>query len=144
MITRLLPGDISGYWDIISYGLERSLPPLANGIERMNNVLASLLTGSMDCWIGSEGNKIVGMMITAISEDECSGTRDLMIYAMYGYDRLPGELWVKGYSLLSRYAKSRNCGRITAYTNVPSIAKIARTFGADTGYTFITVPLDSD
>jgi hypothetical protein len=144
MITKLLPGDISEYWDIISYGLDRSLPPVANGTERMNNILASLLAGSMDCWIGSEGDKIVGMMITAVSEDVCSGTRDLIIYALYGYNRLPGELWVKGYSLLSRYAKSKNCGRITAYTNVSSLIEISKRFGASTEYTYITVPLDSD
>jgi len=144
MITKLLPEDVSKYWDIISYGLERSLPPVANGVERMNNILASLLAGSMECWLGSEGDQIAGMMVTAVAEDVCSGTRDLMIYALYGYDKLPGELWVEGYSLVSRYAKSKNCGRITAYTNVPSLVEVAKKFGGDTQYTYITVPLDSD
>ena len=147
MLTKLLPDQISTFWDIIRYAIEESLPPIAGeGPDRMNRILASLLNGKAECWISSAINKskriFEGVVITKLQYDDISNTKNLLIYCLYGYEGVDPESWKSGFKSLVKYASSKGCNRIIGYTENPFIIKLVNRLGGETRYTFVSLPLD--
>ena len=143
MLTKLLPEQVSKFWNIIKYGLEESLPPIVGGHpERMNRILTSLLTDKAICWAsykrGSESVKFEGIAVTRILYDDVSNTRNLLIYAVYGYEVADRQTWIDGITTLLKYAESKNCESIIAYTDLPNIVEIVSNLGGDTATTFLS------
>ena len=143
MLTLLTLDQVSTYWDIIKYGLEQSLPPLVSDHpDKMNRVLSNLLTGKSQCWASyikeGETRKFEGIVVTRVLLDDVSNTRNLLIYAVYGYDSVSNESYITGLKTLAKYAKANNCTQIMAYTNVAQVVDIAKSFGADSQYTFLS------
>jgi len=146
MLTKLLPDQISKFWDVIKYAIEESLPPVAGeGPDRMNNILMSLLSNKSQCWasyaVNGDQRKFDGIVITKVLYDDISDTRNLLIYCLYGYGDVGRDSWLSGFKALVKYAGSKNCCRIIGYTDVPSIARIVRRLGGETRYTFVSLPL---
>ena len=146
MLTRLLPDQISRFWDIIKYAIEESLPPIAGGSpDRMNRVLMSLLSDRAQCWasytVGEEQRRLEGIVITRILYDDVSDTRNLLIYCLYGYEGAGKDSWLSGLKSLVKYGVSKSCHRIIGYTNLPSIVRIVERLGGETKYTFVSLPL---
>lgn len=146
MLTRLLPDQISRFWDVIKYAIEESLPPVAGeGPGKMNRILMSLLSDKAQCWasytVNGERRKFEGIVITRIMYDDVSDTRNLLIYCLYGYEKVERSSWLSGFKTLAKYAASRECDRIVGYTDLPLIIKIAERFGGEARYTFVSIPL---
>ena len=146
MLTKLLPEQISKFWPIIKYAVEMSLPPIAGEHpDRMNRILASTLSGTTDVWASytrGEENRFEGIVLTRLGYDETSNTKSLLIYCLYGYGEVNRNSWLQAIELLAKYAKSKGCSRVTAYTSEPYIVKLATDLGADVSYTFISFDLD--
>jgi len=147
MLTRLLPEQISKFWDIIKYAIECSLPPTAGEHpDKMNRILSAALSGKIEVWAsytkGEEGNKFEGIMVTRILYDDASNTKNLLIYCLYGYGRIDRSSWSHGLKIIAKYAKSKNCARIIAYTNSPYIVELVRRLGGEANYTFISFDID--
>ena len=141
MINKLLPEQISNLWEIIKYAVEQSLPPIVTENEdNMNNILSSALSGKIDVWVSYEktdkGNKLEGVMLTNFLFDEVSKRRNLLIYCLYGYNNVGFKSWIEGLQTLTKYAKSRDCGQIIAYTDVPYMIDLTRKLGGEAKYTF--------
>ncbi len=146
MLTRLTPEQVSNFWDVIKYAIEESLPPITgNHEDRMNRILASIMSGNTQCWASyvkdGEGGKFEGIVTTEIVTDVPSGTKSLLIYTLYGYSLVEKESWKIGFDALRKFALSRNCSAIIGYSKVDHLIKIADRLGADTSYTFISFPL---
>lgn len=146
MLIKLLPDQISNFWDIIKYGIQQSLPPVAGeGPDKMNKIFTSLLSGKAQCWASYEntnnGKRFEGIVVTRILYDDVSDTRSLLVYCLYGYDRIDNKSWRDGLKVLIKWAASRNCNRIIAYTSVPEILKLVQRLGGSTEYRFISIPL---
>lgn len=143
MIVKLLPDQISKFWDIIRYAVEQSLPPIVGEHpNKMQNILASALDGSIDVWASytkdGEGNRFEGIVLTEILFDRPSRTKNLLIYCMYGYEEVDKQSWIKGISALTKYAASKGCNQIVGYTNIPYIVELVNRLGGETKYTFIS------
>ena len=142
MINRLMPDQISKFWPIIKYAVEQSLPPVVGEHpDKMNRILSSALCGEIDVWVSynkGENNKIEGIILTEFLFDMPSGTKNMLIYCLYGYEEVSDESWVYGISGLARYAESRQCSRIVTYTDVPYMINLAKQLGGEANYTFIT------
>lgn len=143
MLTRLLPDQIASFWDIIKYSIDESLPPIVGDHpDRLNRILSSLLCNKTECWASyNKGeNKITfeGIVLTKIIYDDASNTRNLLIYCLYGYDEVNKGSWLEGFKSLIKYAKSKNCNQIIAYSEHAYIVNTAKSLGADTSYTFIS------
>ena len=143
MLTRLLPEQVSKFWDIIKYALEESLPPIVGGHpERMNRILTSLLTDKAICWAsykrGEEGVKFEGIAVTRILYDDVSDTRNLLIYAVYGYEETDSNTWIEGITSILKYANSKRCEQIIAYTDFPHVVEIVDRLGGSTATTFLS------
>ena len=148
MLTKLLPEQVTRYWDILRPAIEESLPPVAGETpDKMNRILAALIGGSLHCWVSSqikdERRILEGVMVTRILHDDVSETKSLLIYCLYGYDIISGNGWKSGFAALAKWAKSIGCSRIVAYSDVPRILDIVEKLGGDTRYHYISFPLTS-
>jgi len=143
MLTKLLPEQVAERWDVIKYAVEESLPPIVGDhLDKINRVLAAALSGKIDVWVSyrrlDNGIKFESIVLTQFLHDEVSNTRNLLIYCLYGYVDIDKRSWDEGLNTLARYAKSRHCSRIIAYSSLPYIINLSNTLGADTDYTFIS------
>lgn len=146
MLTKLLPDQISKFWDIISYAIEESLPPVAGeSPDKMNNILMSLLSGKSQCWVSYTKNEeqriFEGVVVTKILYDDMSDTKNLLIYCLYGYNSVKRTSWLSGFKALVKYAASKSCYRIVGYSDLPFILDVVKRLGGETRYTFVTLPL---
>ena len=143
MLTKLLPDQISNFWDIIKYSVEESLPPIVGDHpDRLNRILSSLLCGKSECWASynrqDSGTKFEGIVLTKMLYDDASDTRNLLIYCLYGYEDVNKESWLDGIKALAKYAKSKKCNQIIAYTEYDYIINIVKSLGGEAKFTFIT------
>jgi len=142
MLTKLLPEQVSKFWPIIKYAIEESLPPIVGEHpDKMNRILSSALSGSTDVWASYERGdeaKFEGLILTRMTYDEASGTKGLLMYCLYGYTDVADNTWEEGLGILAKYAKSKGCSRIFAYTSMPYMINKAKELGADADYTFIS------
>ena len=146
MLTKLLPDQVSKFWDVIRYAIENSLPPIAGeSPDKMKKILMSLLTGKSQCWVSYEINEsskvFEAIVITRIFYDDASDTKSLLIYCLYGYEHIKQSSFTSGLKTLVKFAGSRGCERIIAYTSEPGVIKLVNRLGGDTSYTFISIPL---
>jgi hypothetical protein len=142
MLTRLLPEQISKFWNIISYAIEQSLPPtVGEHPDKMNRILSSALCGKIEIWASytrGESNKFEGIVVTKILHDDTSDTKNFLIYCLYGYSKVDKESWVDGIKKFAKYALSKKCSRIIAYTDLPHIVEITKSLGGEAKYTFLS------
>jgi hypothetical protein len=143
MLTKLLPEQISKFWDIISYAVENSLPPtVGEHPDKINRILSSCLCGGLDVWASYDKHedviKFEGIVLTKILYDDASYTRSLLIYCLYGYEEVNKESWSRGLKALLKYAKKKECSKISAYTNSKYLIKLAENLGAASSYTYIS------
>jgi len=106
----------------------------------MNNILASLLSDKMQCWIlTDDDDQIQAICTTMIMTDDAANNRYLLIYSLYAYDNVvEHRFWDTGFDELKKYARKRGCISLNAYSNDPAVDKIARRVNAnrDNFYTF--------
>lgn len=146
MITKLLPDQISNFWPIIKYAIEESLPPVVGEHpDKMNRLLSAMLSGKLDVWASyrheEDATKLDGIGVTQILYDDASGTRSMLIYAVYAYEKTLPSTWIESFESISKYARSKGCNRFIAYSSVPYIVEQAKLFGGDTSFTFISFPI---
>ncbi|MCK5017903.1 MAG: hypothetical protein KAS32_12650 [Candidatus Peribacteraceae bacterium] len=146
MLIRLLPEQASAHWDDIKTAVKESLPPtVGEQSDKMNNILNGLLTERMIAWISveqrGEDNIITGIVLTTFTQDECSGTKALLIYCVYGYNNATRVSWESGIETLRKFAESSGCHRILAYSDVESIIKFVEGIGGETKYRLLSFPL---
>jgi len=146
MLVMLLPGQIPDRWEMIKFGVERALLPTVDVTpEVINNILMSLLDGSAQCWVEYrvEGEKsiVYGLLITTVTEDFLSGTRNLLIYALFGTRPIDDIIWVEGLETLTKFARFNRCKKVTAYSNVERIEEIVESLGGKVEWKFISFPV---
>ena len=139
MLTKLLPEQISKFWDVIKYAVEESLPPIVGEHpDKMNRVLASAMSGDLSIWAAHVENKFEAILCTRILFDDVSNTRNLLIYCFYGYEVINKQSYVDGIRTLVNYAASKRCSQIIAYTDSEYIRRVVNYLGGEAIYTFIS------
>jgi len=147
MINRLLPDQIAQFWDLIKYAVEHSLPPIvAEHPDKMNRILSSALSGGIDVWAsynkGEGTNKFEGLILTKFLYDDSSNTKSLLIYCLYGFSEFAKDSWNQGINAIAKYAKSRGCAQIVAYTDSHHIINIVKRLGGNASYTYLKFNID--
>lgn len=145
MLIKMLPDQVAKYWDIFSFGVQQSLPPITiESPRRMNRILESLMLERMDLWLITYERKALGIIVTSLAYDSNSGVKDLVIYCFYSFRDLPISLIKKDLKALKVYAKSKGCKRLTAYSNVDSVVKFWKSLKGSSEYYFLTIPIDGE
>lgn len=146
-MIKLLPDQISKFWDLIKYALEDS-PPLTIGninSSWINNLLVAALSGEIEVWISYEKEekiKLNGIVLTSFEIDKFVKEKSLLIYYLYTYGNTGIRPWIKGLKALAKYARSRNCSRIISYSKIPEILKVSKELGGDIDTRFIVFNLE--
>ena len=143
VLVKFTPGQVAENWQYLEPGIRTALPPFTyEDPERMNNIHQALLSGLIDCWVGNiqvNGSwKPYGFMLTTLSEDTISGVKNLLIYVVYSYSKIPLKEFEANIGTIVSHAKNLGCHRIVAYTSVPKLLAIAKELGGDTDYRFVT------
>lgn len=144
MVIKMLPDQISKSWDIIRYGIMSVPSPIADvSPEGVRNILKNLVMGTVQCWASFErdelngGDKINGFVLTTIAEDYVSGNKFLNIYDLFFTTTPKEELLEEGIKAIEEFAKANKCNKITAYSVVPGVIKIADRCGFKTDCRFL-------
>ena len=143
MIMMLTSDQVSTYWEQIEYAASRSLPPIVTeDPSKMQEILASLLRGRMQCWVsyenGESGAVIDTIVLTTPMEDFCSGDKNLLIYSIYGYRPQSVDGWIQGLDGIRAWAKARGYKKLVGYTNSSMVIDRVIELGGTAEYTFIS------
>src|SRR5574340_631885 len=121
MINRLIPEQISVFWDSIKFGIAKSAAPdvkLNHGA--LNVVLQKLLTGTAQCWLVTElretGPVLLGCIVTYIKTDDLTERKNLLVYALYSYEKISDLTWAEVLETLRKFAEAEECDYIVGYT----------------------------
>lgn len=140
MLVKLLPDNVARNWDTIKFAISESLPPVAGeGLTKMNNILEALLAGSLECWVSVFDEKIKAIGTTQVLHDAISDTHNLCIYSFYSYTNMGNSEWAEELNTLKRYAESRGCVRIIAYTKIPALVQLIQRLGGETDVTVLSI-----
>ena len=137
MLNTVMPDKIEMYWPVIKWSLIESVPPTVGESEDfLNNILRSLLDGSMLAWVAwdwadDEQEKVTlyAVSVTQILREKLSDVKTILIYSIFGFRHIPNEIWVDAFTTLSKYGLANGCSRVACYTKNPQIVKLARMFG---------------
>jgi hypothetical protein len=141
MLVQLPPDQISKHWEIIRYSIEQAFPPSTAAID-MTAILTHALGGNLHVWAGldNESGTIIAIMTTTIVSDIGSHAPDLLLYSMYGIgDSIKRDNWLDGFETLKKFATSKGCKRLTAFTASDAIKKLVKWFGGDVSNTYIAI-----
>ena len=151
MLIKLLPYQVSSHWDLIKDVVEVADPQnRLYSPKRLNNLLKSLLLDGATAWIIAVVNGEVnakGLIITSFTTDQITDTRSLSIDILGAFNNriINNKDYVNLYSTLVKYARSKRCKRIVAYTNVPRIIKFATELSiADSNFQFLSFDITRD
>ena len=145
MLVQLLPEQVSEYWDMIGDSIEKSMPPMDfHSPPRMLNILTMLMLGDMQCWFIMSAPEITGENIVAIATTVVqgggpTGIKTLEVYTLFARRELTKSMLSDAYNTLKKFAKSRDCYRIIAYSEIDRIISIVEELGGEAKYKFITL-----
>ncbi len=145
MLIRLLPEQISHRWDMIKRTIAETSPPYADTSPgALNNILMSLLNGSLQCWISVVDGEVDAIATTCIEEDIHSGARNVLMYSVFALRQTTSKSWIEAFEAIRKYARGERCEAMVLITKEPKIIKIAEKFGGDTGWRYVRIPLPTD
>jgi len=96
-----------------------------------------------NCPKGAVSPTLYASVITSINTDSISGTRVLEVYAMYGYQGIPIEMWREFADSMHKYAEVKGCRRVVAYTNNPVIVRFLEQLGGIMEYKFFVWEIEN-
>lgn len=82
----------------------------------------------IQCWGIFKGKELTAFMTTALLT-EFWGERRLLIFSLYGFNKINIEVWRSLFSSLTKYARSERCTKIVAYTTNKRIIQIVKSIG---------------
>lgn len=129
---KITPEQIMHYWNYLRDCIEEALPPyIKNNPESFIKIQENLLIGKMECFIGIEGSQTYAVAITQVVFDECTNTKNLLLFSLNVIQEKNKEIWVEGLEFLKRYAKGKGCFKLIAYSLNPNAIGIAAKLGGD-------------
>jgi len=143
LLVKLTIDQVSSHWSgVLLPAIRASLPPTvydSNAVD--SKLLESALTGKLSCWVAVDDQEIVGVVTTTVTEDECTGVRNLWIYSIYGFTNIHEDVWVECLKTVVLYARSVGCHRVLGYTNAPHVVKWSEKLGARTNSVLVEFDL---
>lgn len=146
MLLKLLPEQVSDRWQALKDGIEASLPVVNDeDPEKMNNILAAILTGDVQCWVSYREledlkKQGVALVLTTTVDDRLTNTRSLLLYLVWAWEKTQASDWIEGFQALTKFAKLMKCNRLISYTDDEKVIKIAEKFNGEFR-TFISFPV---
>ena len=141
-LMRMSDEEVGQNWHIVRRAIKNSALPTADtGEGKMKNILNSLLRGFSICWYDGRVDAPTTVIITSISEEEISGTKNLLIYCAHAFMRLDSDNYVSMVRTIGQYARGLSCDNVIAYVHNKKLVKLLEKYGAETNYTLAIMPL---
>ena len=142
VLVKLTKEQVTDYWEVIKPAIELSIPPTVKRTpDYMVNILWAILMEKIDCWVllsKPDGGDMYVIGTTAITIDEATGQRNLLIYSLYGMvDNVPKDVWLEGFESLRKQAKAMKCASITGLTNVKRVKQLVTMLGGDASFNLV-------
>jgi hypothetical protein len=121
VLIKLLPEQLVKFWDMIRFAIaETFLPRNSCTNEHLRVILANLLSGKQQCWMGFkmvEGErKFVGFIITKVCTEQFLNERVVSIDHIYAFTGVTDEIWNTSVKVLQEYATKNQCMAIVGLT----------------------------
>jgi hypothetical protein len=133
MLIKLLPDQISKNWEKLKTAVLNALPPIAPylGTDTEINLLQALVNDKLQMWaVCRDRNGMVNAVVTTeIVIDFATKTKHLVIYTLYGVDKMMREDFTDGLKALKQFARANGCTKIIAYTNIDKVIELAQILG---------------
>ena len=131
MFLKLLPEQLVKVWDMVRYAIAETFMPRGSCTnEHLRYMLAALLSGKAQCWMGFTGTpadkKFIGFMITRIQVDQMLGDRVLIVDSIYAYQGVPEELMFRAWKVINEFAKKSGCSAVQSLTDNERIVMLAK------------------
>jgi len=142
----MLPDQIASQWDILKPAIEASLPSNTVGSEvGMNNLLKSLVSGKMHCWILTDVDESepYALATTSFLVDPI-GAVSLFVYSLYGYKPIPMDLWIEGFKGLQKWASSKGCSNVLAFTDNKRVMDIVENIGGNVQQVVVSLEVSNN
>lgn len=140
MVVKLTPDQISAHWNNLKITLIRAAPPTAEVSETgLNSILSKLLADEMQSWVFLEDSKIKATMFTMFVRDPGMDHFNLLVYSVYGLDKIVDELWKEAWGVVREFAKKCHCKKIIGFTNVPRVVEVVEGLGGKAEFTLISL-----
>jgi len=139
MLVRLTSQQVSENWEVVLTAIQRSFPPTQKFNSDVNErLLRAVLEGRLIVWVYVRNKIVVAIITTTISEDFCTGERNLLVFSLYSVGTISKEEWKSGIDYLKAHARSIACTSVIGYTKLEGLAKVlAHEVGADNSWTLL-------
>jgi hypothetical protein len=138
MLICLQPDQVAKFWDLIKLSIEKSAPPIVKRKPDTNRFLEAAYNGVLQVWVErNDVGEVVCVLTTAVTEDFCSGGKNLVIYSLYSVGEITRDSWVNGYNTIKEFARSKGCDNVVGYTTEEVVKRLARFFGGDASFTYV-------
>ena len=145
MLTRLLPADVSNYWNLVRWALHNNMPPHIRITEEViTNILETTMDEASQVWIlhkGDEANKketLIGIGVTCIITEPLSKQKSLLIYALVGgMVKAVASDWEEALVGIRQFAIGQGCVNIVAYSDVPETIGLVKKLGGNVDVRFL-------
>lgn len=110
---------------------------VANGEASERNftmIFDRLLSGAMQAWAFYKDEHAKAILVTDIRNNSIFGSKELLVFAIFGVLELEEDDWIQGFNQLKEFAITMGCNQINAYTDAKGIAERARSLGGKVKY----------
>ena len=109
----------------------------------MLRIQEQLLLEQLECWgcVENDLGGLVGIVTTKIVVDDIALSKNLLIFTVTMTEAHENSVWSEGYYYFSKYAASKGCTSIIAYTNQESVVLLAESIKGDTQWRLLQFPL---
>jgi hypothetical protein len=134
--------QIAERWPIIKSAIRLSAMPTADTNDaKMNNILKALLDGRAVCWMTGNKRRPRTIIITILSIEGISQTKNLLVYCAHGFEKEKSEQYLEMLRGIKNYAINLGCDNIISYVGNDKLLRILKDNGAECDYTLVVFPL---
>lgn len=138
-LIRLTSEQVAHYSHEVKETIKVSLPPNEEYDERTGAlILRQVYQEQTQIWGIFQDGDLDGMVITTFVVEPVTMGRSLMIVALSSFNKLKPETYQRILIELNGFCKKKACSKLTAYSRVPYIIKMAKSLGADTSYKLLS------
>jgi hypothetical protein len=134
VLLRLLPDQISRYWDVVRYALAVSHPPTIRITDRyFVKCLEMMLAGRMQCWVvlrNLQDKRIYAVLATEIVKHYISGEKTLLVFAGTTFEvEVNMKEWRGNLLKLMKFGKANGCSTLSSFVSNPRLMELYKQIG---------------
>lgn len=145
MLVRLTPDQTINYWPVIKEVIDEVIKPLGGSKPDIEErMLLGLQSGGLVAWLSARKRLddvplITAIVLTTVTEDNWSGARGLVLYAVKAYDTTEAVEWIDGFETLKKHGQHLGCSHMIIMTKEERLSQLSKKFGAVESM-FLTIP----